>query len=205
MSGAIRGLIQTKYAGGAVANRRIVAFGSADNTAIQATASTNKFLGVSDLPLGASAATGEPFDVIRCDIAEVDYGGTITRGDRLTADSNGKAVSAEALFGEKTAVINGGSAGNLTVTGITTSDVLTAVLYYPVSDPLGDSSITTVTDLTSEFTITAADTINNTGGTATTNGRIEVRYRRRVSVIGTAEVSGVSGDVGSVYINIQVM
>lgn len=201
MSGAIRGLIQTKYAGGAVANRRIVAFGSADNTAIQATASTNKFLGVSDLPLGASAATGEPFDVIRCDIAEVDYGGTITRGDRLTADSNGKAVSAEALFGEKTAVINGGSAGNLTVTGITTSDVLTAVLYYPVSG----GNVTGVTNLTSEFTITAADTINNTGGTATTGGRVEVRYRRRVSVIGTAEVSGVSGDVGSVYINIQVM
>lgn len=201
MSGAIRGLIQTKYAGGAVANRRIVVFGSADNTAIQATASTNKFLGVSDLPLGASAATGEPFDVIRCDIAEVDYGGTITRGDRLTADSNGKAISAEALFGAKTAVINGGSAGNLTVTGITTSDALLAVLYYPISG----GNVTGVTDLTSEFTITAAGTINNTGGTATTGGRVEVRYRRRVSVIGTAEVSGVSGDVGSVYINIQVM
>ena len=201
MSGAIRGLVQTKIASGAVANRRIVAFGSADNTAIQAAASTNKFLGVSDLPLGASAATGEPFDVIRCDIAEVDFGGTITRGDRLTADSNGKAISAEALFSEKTAVIAGGSAGNFTVTGITTSDVLLAVLYYPISG----GNVTSVTNLTSEFTISAADTINNTGGTATTGGRLEVRYRRRVSVIGTAEVSGVVGDVGSVYINIQVM
>ena len=91
---------------------------------------------------------------------------------------------------------NGGSAGNITVTGIATTDVLEAVLYYPIST----GTVTSVSDLTSEFSITAANTINNTGGTATTGGKLEVRYRRRVSIIGTAEKSGVSGDLGAVHI-----
>lgn len=53
--------------------------------------------------------------------------------------------------------IIGGAAGNHTVTGIKVGDVLKAVL-----------DLTDGVDLTSEFTISATDTINNTGGTVTT-------------------------------------
>lgn len=60
---------------------------------------------------------------------------------------------------------SGGAAGDITVTGIGTDDVLVAVIN------LADAA-----DLTSEFTITAADTINNTGGTATTDDDLLVFY-----------------------------
>ena len=190
------GLIKTYEASGTINEYRLVKFGTADRAALQAGASTDKFIGVAGLPKGATAASGDSIDVIKAGVADVIYGGTVTRGDRLTSDADGKAISAEVLFGEKTAVVSGGSAGNITVTGIATTDVLEAVLYYPIST----GTVTSVSDLTSEFSITAANTINNTGGTATTSGKLEVRYRRRVSVIGTAELSGVSGDLGAVHI-----
>lgn len=193
---ANEGLVKTYDAGGTINEYRIAKFGSSDSVVLQADASTNKFAGVFCLPKGATAATGDSVDVIKSGIADVDYGGTITVGDRLTSNADGKAISAESLFGTKTAVANGGSAGNITVTGIATTDVLEAVLYFPIST----GTVTSVSDLTSEFSITAANTINNTGGTATTGGKLEVRYRRRVSIIGTAEKSGVSGDLGAVHI-----
>lgn len=193
---ANEGLVKAYDAGGTINEYRIAKFGSSDSVVLQADASTNKFAGVFCLPKGATAATGETVEVIKSGIADVTYGGTITVGDRLTSNADGKAISAESLFGEKTAVANGGSAGNITVTGIATTDVLEAVLYFPIST----GTVTGVSDLTSEFSITAANTINNTGGTATTGGKLEVRYRRRVSIIGTAEKSGVSGDLGAVHI-----
>lgn len=59
----------------------------------------------------------------------------------------------------------GGGAGNITVTGIKVGDKLN--LVYNVTDHAV---------LTSEFTITAADTINNAGGTATTGDSLLVAY-----------------------------
>lgn len=53
-------------------------------------------------------------------------------------------------------VIAGGAAGNLTVTGILAGDVLVLV-----------QDLTTGLNLETEFTITADNTINNTGGTST--------------------------------------
>jgi len=52
-----------------------------------------------------------------------------------------------------TATISGGAAGDHTVTGIATTDTIVSVLHYTA----GALSA----DLTAEFTITAADTINN--------------------------------------------
>ena len=62
-------------------------------------------------------------------------------------------------------VATGGSAGDITVTGIVLGDKLSLVLNQ--ADGL---------DLTSEFSITAADTINNTGGTDTTGDLLLVCY-----------------------------
>jgi hypothetical protein len=72
----------------------------------------------------------------------------------------------------KKAVLAGGAVGDFTVTGIDPDDQLVAVLHFQ-----GDgSSITGLEDLTDEFSITDADTINNADGTATTNGTLLVLY-----------------------------
>jgi predicted RecA/RadA family phage recombinase len=71
------------------------------------------------------------------------------------------------------AVIAGGSAGNLTVTGITQKDELVAVLRLDID---ATAANTDLDDLTAEFSITAADTINNTGGTASTGDKLLVLY-----------------------------
>lgn len=70
------------------------------------------------------------------------------------------------------AVIAGGAAGAHTVTGIKTRDTLVSVLRAVG----GGVDVTDVTDLTSEFSITAANTIDNTGGTATTGDKLIVTY-----------------------------
>lgn len=69
----------------------------------------------------------------------------------------------------KAALVAGGAAGNHTVTGIATADTLVMVLHYTTS--------ATLADLTSEFTISATNTINNTGGTATTGDQLVVFYQ----------------------------
>lgn len=89
------GLIKTFVAAGAVAPRRIVAFGAADGrgtpAAAQAAAATDALFGVSD-SLGAAAGT--PADITLSGLAEVEYGGDVAAGDLLTADAQGRAVAA---------------------------------------------------------------------------------------------------------------
>lgn len=72
----------------------------------------------------------------------------------------------------KMVVVAGGAAGNFTVTGIATTDELIGVLHVAGAG----TAVTDIEDLTSEFSITAADTINNTGGTASTSGKLLVFY-----------------------------
>lgn len=72
----------------------------------------------------------------------------------------------------KFAIITGGAAGAHTVTGIAVGDQLLSVIHLIGSG----TALTGGEDLTSEFTITAADTIDNTGGTASTNGKLIVIY-----------------------------
>lgn len=63
-------------------------------------------------------------------------------------------------------VVAGAAAGDVTVTGIKTTDKLKAVI-----------DLTAPADLTSEFTISAANTINNTGGTSSAgSGPLLVTY-----------------------------
>lgn len=67
--------------------------------------------------------------------------------------------------------IAGAGAGNHTVTGIKTTDTLVAVLH-------SDDTSHAVTDKTSEYTISAADTINNTSGTDSTGSHVIVVSQR---------------------------
>tara|TARA_R100000655_G_scaffold28323_1_gene57533 strand:+ start:5448 stop:5999 length:552 start_codon:yes stop_codon:yes gene_type:complete len=69
----------------------------------------------------------------------------------------------------KIALIDGGSAGAHTVSGITTRDELIAVF-----EQNGTSGI--LTNLSTEFSIKKADTIDNTGGTATSSDKLLVFY-----------------------------
>ena len=97
--------------------------------------------------------------------------GTIQSGKVTTAMLADDAVT-KAKIGEqliKTALIAGGAAGDFTVTGITTADTLIMVLHYTTGAALAD--------LTSEFSITATNTINNAGGTATTSDQLVVIYQ----------------------------
>lgn len=73
--------------------------------------------------------------------------------------------------------VAGAAAGNITVTGIGANDYLVEVGGFKLSDG-------TPANLTSQFTITADNTINNTGGTATTGYVLYVRWVTRASGLG---------------------
>ena len=81
------------------------------------------------------------------------------------------------------AVVNGGAAGNLTVTGISTDDIIerifAAAFTINAATPADNSPIdltASAGDLTSQFSITAANTINNAGGTSTASNVVFVLY-----------------------------
>lgn len=84
-------LDKTYTAGGTINPYRLVKFGGADTTLLQAAAASDALIGVSGQ---VGAASGEVLDVTLIGIGEVMAGGNITRGNMLTADSNGKAVVA---------------------------------------------------------------------------------------------------------------
>jgi len=174
--------------GAAIAAYRIVKSGAANGAVIQATAGTG--IGVAN-GLGA-AATDDTVDVVLAGIAEVEYGGNVTRGDRLTADADGKAVKVSDS-GIKQFVASGGAAGAIVVTGILSTDELISAIEQ-------DGTSGLFTDLTSEFTISDDDEIDNTDGTATTGDQVIVTYRTPAASVGIALESGVSGDIRGAYL-----
>lgn len=100
-------------------------------------------------------------------------------GSTWAAWVNDEQVAEDARYARvgklKTAVVAGGAAGDIAVTDIKTGDTLDAVIYYVGAG----TAVTDVVDLTSEFTIKAGNgVITNTGGTATTGGKLEVRWTK---------------------------
>ena len=81
-----------KEAGAAIADYRIVKYGNADGKVIQAAAAGDHVIGVA----GRGAASGARIEVARIGVAEVEYGGAVTRGDRLKSDADGKAIPSTA-------------------------------------------------------------------------------------------------------------
>jgi hypothetical protein len=72
-------------------------------------------------------------------------------------------------FADLTSFVAAGAvAGNMTVTGIVVGDIIRIV-----------QDLTTGDNLATEFTVTAADTINNTGGTSTNGHAVLVIWQRR--------------------------
>lgn len=92
-------------------------------------------------------------------------GGTLSRGLVMAGFLSKTEIERLLTAAVKTTIIAGGAAGDHTVAGIAVGDALRAVLHVDFTD-----ASETGADITSEFTITGANTINNTGGTATTDG-----------------------------------
>jgi hypothetical protein len=84
-------LTKTYVAEAAVTKRRIVKPGTADGNVLLGAAVGDALIGVS---ADIDAAIGERVDVHHAGIVEVEYGGTVARGDPLTSDGTGRAVAA---------------------------------------------------------------------------------------------------------------
>lgn len=78
-------------ADGDVTPYRVVKFSTDDDLIADVADVTDLGVGVADY-LGAG--DGERLDVILVGVAPVEYGGNVTRGQRLTWDATGKAVAA---------------------------------------------------------------------------------------------------------------
>lgn len=134
---------------------------------------------------GVARTEGASGDYICVDMigtAVVTAGAAVAAGALVMSDASGRAITATRSE-TKTAVIAGGSAGNLTVTGIATTDRLVSVT---VLDRDSTAANITLADLTSEFSITATNTINNAGGTSTTGNALLVVYETANPVRGRA-------------------
>lgn len=110
--------------------------------------------------LETSATTGDPIGSAVI-VSATDI--VVTRG---LAAATPAAVAAVKIF-----FVDGGAAGNHTVTGIAVGDSLISVFHVSTK-----ANVATIADLTSEFTVSAADTINNAAGTDTTNDLLIVFY-----------------------------
>ncbi len=96
-------IIKNYVASGAIGQYLVGKFASADGTVAQSSAATDLSIGVCCQPGGA--ADGERVDMVRSGMAEVQYGGTIARGKKLTANSAGKVVEAAPSAGANVQII----------------------------------------------------------------------------------------------------
>lgn len=83
-------LTKSLTATGAIVKRRFVKYGAADGTGVQAVDAASFIVGVSS---ELDAAVGEHCSVhMNGNITDIEYGGTVARGDALTADAQGRAI-----------------------------------------------------------------------------------------------------------------
>lgn len=95
-------LVKNAKAEAAVPAFTIVKFGTADGQVVPAAAVSDKLLGVST---DIAAAINERCDYIASGLADVLYGGAVTRGDQLTSDASGRAVTAAPAAGTNNRII----------------------------------------------------------------------------------------------------
>jgi len=94
--------INSYIAGAAVTRRRIVKWGAADGQILLGAAVGDFLMGVLT---GLDAAVNEPADVVQGGIADVEYGGVVTRGAPLTSDATGRAVVAAPAAGVNNRIV----------------------------------------------------------------------------------------------------
>lgn len=103
MIGQTSGIEKAVKCTAAVATQFLIAKpGADDDTFSQATASTEELVGVFQ---HTTAAAGDRIRLMLTGISRVKLGGTVARGDWITADSAGKGVKAAPAAGVNAAVI----------------------------------------------------------------------------------------------------
>lgn len=96
-------LLNRNYAAAAaIAAFRIVKPGAADGEVLQAAAATDALMGVCE---SVGPATGERCDIVKVGIADVEFGGPVTRGGPVTSDATGRAIAAAPAAGSNVRVI----------------------------------------------------------------------------------------------------
>ena len=108
--------VKSMVAEAAVLPYRVVKFGTADGSVIQATAATDALVGVAD-NLGQATA-GARVDVGVVGIVEAEAGAAITRGALLSVDSSARVIAAAASAGSNVrtigvALVSAGGAGEI--------------------------------------------------------------------------------------------
>lgn len=86
----------------AVGKYLIVKPGTADMNVVPATGPTDLLIGTAD---GTDTVIGDMVDMGNGDLHHVLLGGTVTRGQPLTSDANGKAVAAAPAAGVNNRII----------------------------------------------------------------------------------------------------
>lgn len=95
-------LIKSFVAEAAITKFRIVKFGASDDNVLTNAAVSDKSIGVTT---DIDAAINDRVDVVVSGISDVEYGGTVTRGDKLTSDATGKALAAAPSAGVNNHII----------------------------------------------------------------------------------------------------
>jgi len=99
----MEGSIKSYSAGAAVNPCRFVKAGAADGAVIQAISGAAMMFGVTEQVVGSGtsnvAASGDMVDVIKDGLVYLELGGTVTRGDVLTSDADGKGVTTVIVAG----------------------------------------------------------------------------------------------------------
>lgn len=95
-------LARNYTAGAAITAFRIVKSGANDGEVIQAAAATDLLMGVCG---ELAPASGERVDIHKIGIVRIEFGGTVTRGNPVTADASGRAVAAAPAAGSNVRII----------------------------------------------------------------------------------------------------
>lgn len=101
-AGLSRGYVKAFKAEAAISKRRIVMFGTTDDLITPATGSTSLAIGVTT---EIDSAIGEVTDVVMSGLTDVEFGGTVTRGQYLTSDATGRAIAAAPAAGVNASII----------------------------------------------------------------------------------------------------
>jgi hypothetical protein len=95
-------LIKNYTSPAAASPYRIAKPGANDGEVAQAAAATDYLMGVYEsLPVAA----GERCDIVKAGIADIEYGGVVTRGQPITSDAVGRAVAAAPAAGATARII----------------------------------------------------------------------------------------------------
>lgn len=122
MMGHTSGLEKSVKCTAAIATAFLIAkFGADDDTLSQSTAATESHIGIFQ---HITSAANEEVRVMLDGISKVKLGGTVTRGDRLTSDANGKAVVIGAVAGT-----NYNSIGTAFASGVA-DDIIPVLLNF---------------------------------------------------------------------------